>query len=183
MSLRGEAFVRYIYDEIAYRIMKKMADTLIGLIAALPQTATATSVSANIVKAAPAVGTVAAALGQLSDEATNPVVIMNKQTWAVFKNAQYANGFNVDPFEGFDVHFNNSLPAYASASEDDVYAIVGDFRQGAIANFPNGQAIEYTFDQLTRKKEDLVEVLGKIYVATAPVADKAFALITKPAQG
>lgn len=181
MSLRGEAFVRYIYDEIAYRIMKKMADTLIGLIAALPQTATATSVSANIVKAAPAVGTVAEALGQLSDEATNPVVIMNKQTWAVFKAAQYANGFNVDPFEGFDVHFNNSLPAYASASEDDVYAIVGDFRQGAIANFPNGQAIEYTFDQLTRKKEDLVEVLGKIYVATAPVADKAFALITKPA--
>jgi hypothetical protein len=135
------------------------------------------------VKAAPAVGTVAAALGQLSDEATNPVIIMNKQTWAVFKAAQYANGFNVDPFEGFDVHFNNSLPAYASASEDDVYAIVGDFRQGAIANFPNGQAIEYTFDQLTRKKEDLVEVLGKIYVATAPVADKAFALITKPAQG
>ena len=181
MSMRGEAFVRYIYDEIAYRIMKKLADTLIGLIAALPQTATATSVSANIVKAAPAVGTVAEALGQLSDEATNPVVIMNKQTWAVFKAAQYANGFNVDPFEGFDVHFNNSLPAYASASEDDVYAIVGDFRQGAIANFPNGQAIEYTFDQLTRKKEDLVEVLGKIYVATAPVADKAFTLITKPA--
>lgn len=183
MSMRGEAFVRYIYDELAYRIMKKLADNLIALIAALPQTATATSVSANIVKAAPAVGTVAAALGELSDEATNPVVVMNKKTWAAFKTAQYANGFNVDPFEGFDVHFNNSLPAYADASEDDVYAIVGDFNQGAIANFPNGEAIEYTFDQLTRKKEDLVEVLGKVYVATAPVADKAFALITAPAQG
>lgn len=183
MSMRGEAFVRYIYDEIAYRIMKKLADTLIGLIAALPQTANATSVSANIVKAAPAVGTVAQALGNLSDEATNPVVVMNKATWAAFKAAQYANGFNVDPFEGFAVHFNNSLPAYADASEDDVYAIVGDFGEGAIANFPNGESIEYTFDELTRKKEDLVEVLGKVYVATAPVADKAFALITKPAQG
>ena len=183
MSMRGEAFVRYIYDEIAYRIMKKLADTLIGLIAALPQTATATSVSANIVKAAPAVGTVAQALGQLSDEATNPVVVMNKATWSAFKAAQYANGFNVDPFEGFAVHFNNSLPAYADASEDDVYAIVGDFGEGAIANLPNGDSIEYTFDELTRKKEDLVEVLGKLYVATAPVADKAFALITKPAQG
>lgn len=183
MSMRGEAFVRYIYDEIAYRIIKKLADTLIGLIATLPQTATATSVSANIVKAAPAVGTVAQALGNLSDEATNPVVVMNKATWAAFKAAQYANGFNVDPFEGFAVHFNNSLPAYADASEDDVYAIVGDFGEGAIANFPNGESIEYTFDELTRKKEDLVEVLGKVYVATAPVADKAFALITKPAQG
>ena len=181
MAMRGEAFVRYIYREIAHRIIKKMADTLIGLIAALPQTATSTSVSANIVKEAPAVGTIATALGELSDEATNPVVVMNKKTWAKFKNAAYANGYSVDPFEGFDVHFNNSLPAFDSASEDDVYAIVGDFGYGALANMPNGQEIEYTFDTLTRKKEDLVEVLGKLYGATAPVADKAFALITAPA--
>lgn len=181
LSLRGEAFVRYIYAEIAHKIMKLIADTIIGQIASLPQSATSTSVSANIVKTAPAVGTVATALGELSDEATNPVVVMNKATWAIFKQAQYANGFNVDPFEGFDVHFNNSLPAYDTASEDDVYAIVGDFREGVIVNFPNGGEIEYTFDELTRKKEDLVEVLGKLYVATAPVADKAFALLTVPA--
>lgn len=181
LAMRGEAFVRYIYAEIAHRIMKKIADTLIGQIASLPQSATSTSVSANIVKTAPAVGAVAQALAQLSDEATNPVVIMNKVTWGVFKNAQYANGFNVDPFEGFDVHFNNSLPAYDTASEDDVYAIVGDFREGAMVNFPEGEEIRYTFDEITRKKEDLVEVLGKILVATAPVADKAFALLTVPA--
>ena len=181
MSLRGEAFVRYIYAEISHKIMKLIADTIIGQIATLPQVATSTSVSANIVKTAPAVGAVAEALGNLSDEATNPVVVMNKATWAVFKQAQYANGFNVDPFEGFTVHFNNSLPAYATASEDDVYAIVGDFREGVLVNFPNGGEIEFTFDNLTRKKEDLIEVLGKLYVATAPVADKAFALLTVPA--
>ena len=181
MAMRGEAFVRYIYREIAHKIMKKIADDIIAQIAGLPQSATATSVSANIVKVAPAVGTVADALGELSDEATNPVVVMNKMTWSAFKNAQYANGFNVDPFEGFDVHFNNSLPAYADASEDDVYAIVGDFAEGALANFPEGEEIKYTFDELTRKKEDLVEVLGKLFGAVAPVADKAFALITKPA--
>lgn len=183
MSLRGEAFVRYIYDELAYRIVKKIADQLITLIAALPTTATSTTPSAAVVKAAPAVGTVATALGQLSDEATNPVVIMNKATWSAFKAAQYANQFAVDPFEGLDVHFNNSLPAYADASEGDVYAIVGDFGQGAIANFPNGEDIEYTFDTLTRKKEDLVEVLGKVYVAVAPVACGAFVNITAPAAG
>ena len=181
MSLRGEAFVRYIYAEISHKIMKKIADTIIGQIASLPQNATATSVSANIVKVAPAVGTVAQALGELSDEATNPVVVMNKKTWSAFKQAEYANGYSVDPFEGFDVHFNNSLPAYDDASEDDVYAIVGDFREGVIVNFPDGGEIKFTFDDLTRKKEDLVEVLGKLYTATAPVADKAFALITKPA--
>lgn len=181
MAMRGEAFVRYIYAEISHRIMKKLADLIIGKIANLPQTATATSVSANIVKVAPVVGAVAQALGELSDEATNPVIIMNKKTWSAFKTAQYANQYAVDPFEGFDVHFNNSLPAYASASEDDVYAIVGDFQEGTLANFPSGQEIAFTFDELTRKKEDLVEVLGKIYVAAEPVADKAFALITKPA--
>jgi len=181
MSMRGEAFIQYIYDELAYRIVKKMADTLVGQIAALPQTATSTSVSAKLVKVAPSVGAVASALGQLSDEATNPVVVMNKATWSLFKQAQYANQFSVDPFEGLDVHFNNSLPAYDTASEDDVYAIVGDFAEGTLANFPNGEGIDYTFDELSRKKEDLVEVLGKVYVGLGVIGDKAFTLLTKPA--
>jgi HK97 family phage major capsid protein len=180
MSMRGEAFIQYIYDELAYRIVKKMADALIGQIAGLPQTATDTSVSANKITSAPAVGTVAEALGQLSDEATNPVVVMNKATWSKFKAVQYANGYSVDPFEGFDVHFNNSLPVYDTATTGQVYAIVGDFGEGAIANFPNGESIQYTFDELSRKKEDLVEVLGKVYVGLGVVADKAFTLIAKP---
>lgn len=178
-ALRGEAFVRYVYDEIAYRVFKKVADTLIGKIAALPQTATATKPAAAKITGAPAIGLVAEAIGNLSDEATAPVVVMNKLTWAAFKQAQYAAGYNVDPFEGFAVHFNNSLPAYSTASSGAVYAIVGDFRQGALANYPNGDTIEYTFDTLTRKKENLVEVLGELMVAVEPVANKAFTLIAK----
>lgn len=178
-ALRGEAFVRYIYDEIAYRVFKVVADTLIGKIAALPQTATSTRPAAAKITGAPAIGLVAEAIGNLSDEATAPVVVMNKLTWAAFKQAQYAAGYNVDPFEGFAVHFNNSLPAYSTASSGAVYAIVGDFRQGALANYPNGDTIEYTFDTLTRKKENLVEVLGEVMVAAEPVANKAFTLIAK----
>lgn len=178
-ALRGEAFVRYIYDEIAYRVFKTVADTLIGKIAALPQTATSTSPAAAKITGAPAIGLVAEAIGNLSDEATAPVVVMNKLTWAAFKQAQYAAGYNVDPFEGFAVHFNNSLPAYSTASSGAVYAIVGDFRQGALANYPDGDTIEFTFDTLTRKKENLVEVLGELMVAAEPVANKAFTLIAK----
>ncbi len=178
-ALRGEAFVRYIYDEIAYRVFKTVADTLIGKIAALPQTATSTSPAAAKITGAPAVGLVANAIGNLSDEATNPVVVMNKATWAAFKQAQYAANFNVDPFEGFAVHFNNSLPAYSTASSGAVYAIVGDFRQGTLANYPNGDEIEFTFDTISRKKENLVEVLGELMVAAEPVANKAFTLIAK----
>lgn len=180
MSMRGEAFLRYIYAELTQKIVNKIADILVGKIAALPQVATATSPAADKVALAPAVGTVATAIAHLSDEAANPVVTMNKLTWSEFKTAQYANGFAVDPFEGLAVKFNNSLPAYSAASAGDVYMIVGDYAQGAIANYPNGDSIEFKFDDLTRKKEDLVEVLGKEYVAVDVVANKAFTLVSKP---
>lgn len=178
-ALRGEAFVRYIYDEITYRVIKVIADTLIGKIADLPAAATSTAPAAAKITGAPAVGLVAEAMGLLSDEATDPVVVMNKASWSAFKAAQYAGSFDVDPFEGLRVHFNNSLPAYGTASSGAVYAIVGDFREGALANFPNGESIEFTFDTLTRKKENLIEVLGELMVGVGPVASNAFTLIAK----
>lgn len=181
MELRGEAFLNYIYSELTSRITKKAADQLVSLIAALPATANATSVSANKVNKAPEAVTIATAIANLSDEAANPVIIMNKLTYANFKAVQYANNYGVDVFEGIDVKFNNSLPAYDAASANDVYAIVGDLGHGALANFPNGiETVDFKFDELSRKKEDLVEILGKEYVGLGLVADKAFALLTKP---
>ena len=181
MDLRGRAFLSYIYRELTHKILKKAADELVAKIVALPSSATRTTPSAAAVTAAPAVGTVASALGQLSDEAENPVIIMNKATWATFKAAQYANGYAVDPFEGLPVRYNNSLPAYSAADTNDVYMIVGDLGYGALANLPNGDAVEFKFDELTKKKEDLVEVLGRMYGIAAPVACKAFTLVKKPA--
>lgn len=179
-DLRGEAFLRYIYDELTYRIAKKAADELIAKIVALDTTATTSAPAVAQVTAAPAVGTIATAVGSLSDEAANPTIVMNKLTWAAFKNAQYANGYNVDPFEGLKVVFNNSLPAYSAANAGAVYAIVGDFGYGSLANFPNGEDIEIKLDTLSRKKEDLIEILGREFVALGVVANKAFAQIKKP---
>lgn len=181
-DLRGEDFLRYLYDELTYRIAKKCADALMALIVALPQTATASSPSANLITSAPTMSLVAEALGNLSDEATNPVVVMNKATWSAFKTLQYANGYGVDPFEGLRVHFNNSLPSYASATSGQIYLVVGDFGQGAIANFPNGEDITFKFDDMTRKDEDIIEILGRRYVGLGVVADKSFALVGKPSQ-
>lgn len=179
-DLRGEAFLRYIYDELTYRIAKKAADELISKITALSTSASSSAPAVAQVTAAPAVGTIATAVGSLSDEAANPTIVMNKLTWAAFKAAQYANGYNVDPFEGLKVVFNNSLPAYSTASAGQVYAIVGDFGYGALANFPNGEDIEIKLDTLSRKKEDLIEILGREFVALGVVANKAFAQIKKP---
>lgn len=179
MAMRGEAFLNYIYAELTMKIMKKCADEIVRLIVALPTDATATSVSANKIAEAPAMATVAKAIGNLSDEASNPVIVMNKLTWAEFKAVQYANGYGVDPFEGLKVVFNNTLPAFSNASAGQVYMIVGDFGQGAIANLPEGEGINFKFDELTRKKEDLVEVLGRMYVGLGLVANKAFVNVTK----
>lgn len=180
-SLRGEAFLRYIYDELAYHIVKLIADDLIAAIAALPQTATATTPAAAKVTAAPELGAIAEAIGNLSDDATNPVIILNKSTWAAFKAAQYQANFAADPFEGLDVYYSNQLPAYSTAATGAVYGIVGDFDRGALANMPNGNEVDFIFDEYSQKKQDMIEVLGEQYAAAAPVASGAFALLAKPA--
>lgn len=183
LDMRGQAFLNYIYDELTYRIAKKAESILIGKIAALNTTASANAPYAKKVKAGAAVGTIAQALGQLSDEATNPVVVMNKATWSAFKAAQYANGYAVDVFEGLNVYFTSALPALSSASENTVYAIVGDFGFGALANFPNGEAIQIKVDDKSNMKSDLVDVLGREYVAVEPIACGAFVNLTAPTVG
>ena len=180
MDMRGEAFLRYIYDELTYRIAKKAADLLVAKITTLTTSASTSAPSVGKVTAAPAVGTIATAIGNLSDEAANPTIVMNKLTYAAFKNAAYANGYGVDPFEGLKVVFNNSLPAYSAANANACYCIVGDFGHGAIANFPNGEDIEIKLDTLSKKKEDLVEILGREYIGLGVVADKAFVQVCKP---
>ena len=187
VDLRGEEFLRYIYDELTYRIAKKCADKLVDIIAKLPASLSANedgvydTVSANAVASAPAVDTIARAIANLSDEAREYTIVMNKLTYANFKAVQYANGYGVDVFEGIDVVFNNSLPAYDTASANAVYCIVGDFRNGAMATYPNGQEIDIKYDDLTDMTKDLVRILGRRFVGLGAVADKSFALIKKPA--
>lgn len=179
MDMGGEEFLYYVYDEITYRIAKEAQKQLLTKIAALPAAATANSVSANKVTGTPSLGIVATAIANLSDEAANPVIVMNKLTYAAFKAAQYAAQYAVDPFENLPVHFDNSLKAFSAASAGDVWAIVGDFGTGAQANFPNGDEITLKFDQYTKAPEDLVRIIGREYIGVNAVADKAFALLVK----
>ena len=179
-DLRGEAFLRYIYDELTYRIAKKAADTLVAQIVACGTVSTTTSPGQPaITEASISVGTIAKAMAQLSDEASDPVVIMNKLTWGSLKAAQAAASYGYDPFEGLPVLFNNTIKAYNAASTGDTYIIVGDLDQGALMNFPNGEGIDFKFDELSLKKRDLIEVLGRMYVGIGVVAPNAFARVKK----
>lgn len=180
-DLRGESFLRYIYDELTYRIAKKAADMLVAKIEACGTVSTTTCPGVPKVQDNPALDTIAQALGKLSDEANNPVIMMNKATWSAFKAVQYAGHYPVDPFEGLEVRFNNSITAYSAATTGVTYAIVGDLGHGAIANFPNGEGIDFKFDEMSQKKLDLIEVLGREYVGLGVVAPGAFVKIVKEA--
>ena len=180
LDLRGEAFIRYIYDELTYKIAKKAADELIAKIKACGTVSTTTQVGVPaIASSTVGVGLVAQAMALLSDEAANPVVMMNKATWGTFKAAQYANGFDVDPFEGLPVLFNNSITSFTAATTGVPYAIVGDLDQGALMNFPNGEGVDIKVDELSQAEYDLVRIIGREFVGIEVVAPNAFVKITK----
>lgn len=179
-DLSGEAFLRYIYEELAYRIAKLASDTLIGIVASADGTGTTSVPAQAVIAEEPSKTTVANAIANLSDEATNPVIIMNKATFATFKGIQASANYAQDIFEGLPVYFSSALPAFSAADEEDVYMIVGDFGRGALANFPNGSEIKFKFDETTYMRSDLVEVLGRMFVGLGIVAPKCFVNVAVP---
>ena len=178
VAMGGEALVRYVYDEVTYQIIKKLSDLVIYDIRTASTSATSVAACAAKITAAPSVTAVAKAYANLSDEATDPVVIMNKLTYASFKDAQASASWAIDPFEGLPVLFNNSLPAYGTASNGDVYAIVGDLK-GAQVNYPEGEGIVLKYDDTSEAEKDLVKIVGRQYAAHALTACGRFCNIAK----
>lgn len=180
LDLSGEPFLRYIYDELAYRIAKKAADTLVAKIIACGTVSTTTCPGVPVItEASISIGTVAKAIAALSDDAANPVIMMNKLTWGALKAAQAAASYGYDPFEGLPIAFNNTIKSYSAASTGDTYMIVGDLDQGALANFPAGEEITFKYDEMTLATQDLVRVIGREYVALGVVAPDAFVKVNK----
>ena len=180
IAMGGEAFLRYIYDELTYQIVKKLADLVVTDIKSLDTSATSTAPAAAKITANPSVTVIAQAFSNLSDEARNPVVIMNKLTYAAFQSAYASAGFAIDPFMGLPVLFNNSLPAYSAASNNAVYCIVGDL-SGAQVNYPEGDGIVIKYDDLSEAEADLVKIVGRQYAAHAVTASGRFCNIAKSA--
>lgn len=180
LDLAGEAFLRYIYDELAYRIAKKAADILVGKIKSAGTASTTTAVGVPVITAQSAsLGLVAQAVSQLSDEASSPVILMNKLTWSAFKTAQYSANFAADPFEGLPVEFNDKIAAVSAASTGDTWLIVADLDKGALANFPAGEEIKFKFDDTTLATQDLVRVIGREFVAIELVGPGAIVKVNK----
>ena len=180
LDMRGEEFLQYIYDELTYQIAKKAANELVKLIVDAGTESVSTAVGLPAIEASSvSVGLTAQAMAALSDQATDPIIVINKATWGSFKSAQYANKFNVDPFENLEVEFNNSLKSFDAASTGDTFMIVGDFAEGAIANFPSGEEITLKVDDKTLMAQDLVRILGREFVGLGIVGPGSFVRVKK----
>lgn len=179
-------FLTYVYDELTYQIAKKLADTVIAKIVACGTVSTNTpsvNVAVPVVEAdSIALNTIANAIAALSDQASDPVIIMNKATFANFKAVQAAGNYGYDPFEGLPVLFNSTIPAFTAATTGVTYAIVGDLGEGAIANFPNGEDIKIKLDDLSLAESDMVKVVGRQYVGVEVVGPKSFVKIAKASE-
>lgn len=183
LDLAGEDFLEYIKDELSYRIVKKAEEILINAVDALPTTATASAPCVKTVKSAPTGYVIADAIGNLCADVRggNTVIVMNPLTYKEFRKVQVTAGYGIDVFEGKKVIFSDAITAYDAASENDTYALVGDFNYGARAVTPNGKSVQIKVDDKSAMKSDLVDVLGRMPIGLGVVACKAFTRITKPA--
>lgn len=173
LDMDDGAFLEYIYAELSYKIFKKAEDVVVADIVADKDALGATMEPA---------GTIVDfinAVAKLSDEATNPVIVMNKQSYAYYKGLAVNANYAVDPFDNMTVLFNNTLAAVTSTTvASGNYAIVGDLK-GVQVNFQNGTDVSFKYDDLSLAEKDLVKIVGRLPMGHAVVAPKRFVTLKK----
>ena len=180
VAMGGEAFVDYIYNEMAYRVLKKVVANLIAKANAAGTSHSSTVIAIPKATEAPAVMTVQNAAAQLSEDATDICVVLNPLTIQSFNNAYAAGNFAIDPFAGVTVIKCSALPAYSSASDNAMYGLVGDLKAFQ-ANYPEGEDVIIKWDDLTLAEDDLVKVVARQYVGLGVTAPGRLVRLCKPA--
>lgn len=180
VAMGGETFLRYVYDELTYQIIRKLAALVVTDISGASASNSASAVGVPAANVAPGVTAIATAMGNLSDEARDNVIIMNRLTYSAFYDAYAAGNFAVDPFMGLPVLYSSALPAYSSANNNAVYAIVGDLSAVQV-NYPEGDGVVIKYDELSEAESDMVKVVGRQYAAHAVTAPGRLVKLTKPA--
>lgn len=176
----GEALVRYIYEELTHRIIKKLSYLVIGDIAGASTSHSSSAIGIPKIEGQPDLSVVVDAEAELTDEAENVVVIINRKTSSAFHRARVAGNFAVDPYDGLTVLYSSALPAYSAASADAVWMIVGDL-YGAQVNYPEGEGIIRKWDDLSEAEADMVKVHGRQYAGHKVTGPGMFCNVKKAA--
>lgn len=174
LAMSAADLMNYIVDEITYRVMKKLDDTVVAAIVA--------EAGGLVVDVDKNLGwdSIFAALGNLGDIDT-PVAIMKRATFfsgflsladnndRPIYDVVTENGAPKYFINGVEVIFNEGLDD--ASTEDNVYAIVGDLK-GVTVNYVDGQSVKLITDPYSLAELDLVKVVGSV---------KAGIGVTKPA--
>ena len=181
METTGEGFVTYVYQELAYQVMKKLSYEIVGKISGCAYTSNQSNkVGIPKVNKDPGLTTIAQAVANLSDEAQNLCVIVNPLTKVNFFAAYAAGNFAVDPFQGLPVLTSGKLPAFDTASANDTYAIVGDLSAMQV-NFPAGEGLKLINDPYSLAEKDLLKIVGRVYAGYEVTAPGRLVRLTKEA--
>ena len=180
IAMGGEEFINYIYTEVAYRVLGELVNEIVDYIDDLGTSNGATAIGIPKVKVAPGVMVLRnAATNLTAEDASDLCVVLNRLTEANF-NTAYANGqFAINPFDGFTKVYTSELPAYDAASENDMYALIGDLK-AIQANYPEGEGVTIKWDDLSEAEDDIVKVVGRQYVGFAVTAPGRLVKLTKP---
>lgn len=182
VAMGGEAFVQYIYEELAQKIMEKLVSELVAKANAAPTSPSDSAIVIPKATEAPGVMVVQDAAAQLSEEATDICIALNPLSIQAF-NAAYASGnFAIDPFAGVTVIKCSALPAYSSADTNAMYAIVGDLKAFQV-NYPEGEGIITKWDDLTYAEDDMVKIVARQYAGYGVTAPGRLVRLCKPAGG
>lgn len=160
LALKGEAFLRYLMDEFGHQLALALENAVVAEIAASTLSAKVTNPIDNTAAMA--------GFAALSDEATNPVVIISKANYAAIMNARATTGAKIeDPFNGMEVLFNRNVTGM----------LVGDL-DGVVANFPDGEDFKFIIDDKSLAEHDMVKIVGKILGDIHLVRPNGFAVVT-----
>ena len=179
VAMGGESFVRYIYEEITYRILNKLVSELVAKVVAADASNGATSIGVPVLKQAPGVMTIADATSKLSEDARDLCIVINRLSEQSFNAAFAQANFAIDPYAGLPRIYTSALGAYSTLSENGVYGFVGDL-SALQANYPEGEGIVIKWDDLSEAEDDLVKIVGRQYVGYGITAPGKLVKLTKP---
>jgi len=180
VAMGGEQFVQYIYNELAQRIMEKLVKELVADANAAETTHQDTSIGIPKITEAPSVTVAQNAADQTSEEATDLCIALNPLSIAAFRDAAAAGNYGIDPFAGLTVIKCSALPAYSSASDNAMYAIVGDLKAFQV-NYPEGEGVVTVWDPYTYAEDDMVKVVARQYAGHGVTAPGRLVKLCKPA--
>ena len=167
LAMGPREMLDYLFDEIEYKIVELLGDTVVAKILAAPAASTTSAVGVPQVAGLVDPATIIEAIGKLKSVARDRVFIGSGSTIAAVKTMALQANFAFDPFFSLTVIQNDNVPG----------AIIGDLA-GVRANLPEGAGVKFIFDELTLAEKDLIKIVGKLLVGIEVVGPGMFAVIT-----